>query len=297
MIPLYNHARFIEAAIDSALGQGSILHELIVVDDGSTDDSAAIARRFAEADPRIVFWSQPNRGAHAAINAGIHRASGELVGILNSDDVYAPRRLEQLVAALDAEPTSDLIASSILFIDDIGRPVPNAWYDAAVEFFDRNRDLAVALVNGNFLMTTSNYLVRRRLFDEIGMFAPLRYTHDLDFALRILAAGKSIRYVREPLLQYRLHSSNTIKEAHDRVRLEWAAVAAMYAVRAWDHSRDNGFNWTQAVAMGDVWDRHALTRSVHLCATYFRRHPTDTMERTPLFSDGLFLDLLRKCST
>jgi glycosyltransferase involved in cell wall biosynthesis len=297
VIPLYNHARFIEAAIDSVLGQGSILHELIVVDDGSTDDSAAIARRFAEADPRIVFWSQPNRGAHAAINAGIHRTSGELVGILNSDDVYAPRRLEQLVAALDAEPTSDLIASSILFIDDIGRPVPNAWYDAAVEFFDRNCDLAVALVNGNFLMTTSNYLVRRRLFDEIGMFAPLRYTHDLDFALRILAAGKSIRYVREPLLQYRLHSSNTIKEAHDRVRLEWAAVAAMYAVRAWDHSRDNGFNWTQAVAMGDVWDRHALTRLVHLCATYFRRHPTDTMERTPLFSDGLFLDLLRKCST
>jgi glycosyltransferase involved in cell wall biosynthesis len=295
VIPLYNHGRFIEAAIESVLQQGSILRELIVVDDGSTDDSAAIARRLAETDPRIVFWSQPNRGAHAAINAGVQRASGELVGILNSDDVYEPGRLKRLAAALDAEPTADLAASGISFIDDMGNPVPNTWYDAAVEFADQSRDLAVALINGNFLMTTSNYLIRRRLFDQLGLFAPLRYAHDLDFALRILAEGKSIRFVREPLLQYRLHACNTINEAHDRVRLEWAAVAAMYVVRAWDYPRANGIDWTQVVAMEDVWSRHALTRPVHLCVTYLRRHPTDTMERTPLLHDGPFLNLLRKC--
>jgi glycosyltransferase involved in cell wall biosynthesis len=297
VIPLYNHARFIEAAIDSALRQGPILREMVVVDDGSTDDSATIARGLAEADPRIVFWSQPNRGAHAAINAGIQRASGELIGILNSDDVYAPRRLELLAAALDAEPAYDLAASGISFIDAAGRSVPNAWYDAALEFYDRNRDMAVALVNGNFLMTTSNYLARRRLFDQIGMFAPLRYAHDLDFALRVLAEGKKIWLVRKPLLQYRLHSSNTISEARDRVRLEWAAVSAMYAVRAWDRSGGSDFDWTQVTAMEDVWGRHALTRMVHLCATYFRRHGTETMERTPLLADSRFLKLLRKCST
>ena len=297
VIPLYNHARFIEAAIGSVLRQGPILRELIVVDDGSTDDSATIARRLAEADPRIVCWSQPNRGAHAAINAGIQRTSGELIGILNSDDVYAPRRLELLAAALDAEPAFDLAASAISFIDAAGRAVPNAWYVAALEFYDRNRDMAVALVNGNFLMTTSNYLARRRLFDQIGMFAPLRYAHDLDFALRVLAEGRKIWLVREPLLQYRLHSSNTISEAHDRVRLEWAAVTAMYAVRAWDRSGGSDVDWTQVLAMEDVWGRHALTRLVHLCATYFRRHRTDTMERTPLLTDGRFLELLRKYST
>jgi glycosyltransferase involved in cell wall biosynthesis len=297
VIPLYNHARFIEAAIGSVLRQGPILRELIVVDDGSTDDSATTARRLAEADPRIVFWSQPNRGAHAAINAGIQRASGELIGILNSDDVYAPRRLELLAAALDAEPAVDLAASAISFIDAAGRAVSNAWYVAALEFYDRNRDMAVALVNGNFLMTTSNYLARRRLFDQIGMFAPLRYAHDLDFALRVLAEGRKIWLVREPLLQYRLHSSNTISEAHDRVRLEWAAVTAMYAVRAWDRSGGSDVDWTQVLAMEDVWGRHALTRLVHLCATYLRRHRTDTMERTPLLTDSQFLELLRKCST
>jgi glycosyltransferase involved in cell wall biosynthesis len=242
-----------------------------------------------------VFWSQPNRGAHAAINAGIQRASGELVGILNSDDVYVPGRLKLLTAALDADPNADLAASSISFIDDTGNPVLNAWYDAAVEFWDQSHDLAVALINGNFLMTTSNYLIRRRLFDQIGLFAPLRYAHDLDFALRVLAEGRSIRFVRELLLQYRLHTSNTINEAHERVRLEWAAVAAMYVVRAWDRPCGNGIDWTQVLAMENVWSQHALTRPVHLCATYLRRHPTDTMERTPLLSDRPFLDLLQKC--
>ena len=294
MIPLYNHARFVAEAIDSAFKQGPILHELIVVDDGSIDDSASIARKLVETDRRGVFWSQPNRGAHAAINAGIQRATGELIAILNSDDAYAPLRLELLAAALDSEPAADLVASGISFIDEVGCPVQNTWYESALEFFDRSRDLAVALVNGNFLMTTSNYLARRRLFEQVGLFAPLRYTHDLDFALRVLAERRTIRFVREPLLFYRMHASNTIKELHDRVRLEWAAVAAMYAVRAWDRCAGNGIDWSQVVAMQDVWDRHALTGPVNLCATYFRRNPTDTMERNPLFSDQGFVDLLRK---
>jgi glycosyltransferase involved in cell wall biosynthesis len=292
VIPLYNHASFVAAAIDSALRQGAILREVIVVDDGSTDDSAAVAGRLAAADPRIVTWSQPNRGAHAAINAGVQRATGELVAILNSDDVYAPERLERLAAALDAEPAADLAASGITFLDAAGQPVANAWYDAALEFFDRSGDMAVALVNGNFLMTTSNYLARRCLFDRIGLFAPLRYTHDLDFALRLLAEGGKLRFVREPLLRYRVHPSNTINEAHGNVRLEWAATAAMYAVRAWDRPRE-GFDWARVAAMEEVWRRHELTRAAHLCMTYFRRNPTDSMERTPLLADGPFRELLR----
>jgi hypothetical protein len=129
------------------------------------------------------------------------------------------------------------------------------------------------------------------------MFAPLRYAHDLDFALRVLAEGRKIWLVREPLLQYRMHSANTISEAHDRIRLEWAAVTAMYAVRSWERSGGSDVDWTQVLAMEDVWGRHALTRLVHLCATYLRRHRTDTMERTPLLTDSQFLELLRKCST
>ena len=105
--------------------------------------------------------------------------------------------------------------------------------------------------------------------------------------------ARTLSFVREPLLRYRIHPSNTINEAHENVRLEWAAAAAMYAVRAWDRSGPMGINWAHVVAMEEVWSRHELTRPAHLCMTYFRRYPTCTMERTPFLWDGPFRDLLR----
>src|SRR5690242_1597747 len=86
VIPLYNHGRYISEAVESALAQGEIVRDVIIVDDGSRDDSVAVISSLADADARITSWSQPNRGAHAAINAGLMRATGDLLAILNSDD-------------------------------------------------------------------------------------------------------------------------------------------------------------------------------------------------------------------
>ena len=79
VVPLYNHARYVAEAARSALAQGPVLREVIVVDDGSTDGSAEALRAACGDDPRLVLWSQPNRGAHAAINAGLLRATGEVL--------------------------------------------------------------------------------------------------------------------------------------------------------------------------------------------------------------------------
>src|SRR5580698_7432395 len=84
IIPLYNHARYISDAVASVLAQGDIVGELIVIDDGSTDNSAAIMQDLAPADPRIRFSSQVNQGAHATINAGLNQATGTYLTILNS---------------------------------------------------------------------------------------------------------------------------------------------------------------------------------------------------------------------
>jgi glycosyltransferase involved in cell wall biosynthesis len=291
VVPLYNHARFVEAAIASVLRQGPILHEVIIVDDGSTDESADIASRVAAEDPRIVLWSQPNRGAHAAINAGLHRSTGELLAILNSDDVYTEGRLEVLAAVLDADPSADIAASGIGFMDDTGAAAQNEWYERAVAFHQERGDLGLALVNGNFLMTTSNYLMRRCLPEAIGYFAPLRYAHDLDFALRVVTGVRRFVLVREKLLHYRLHASNTISENHAQVRLEWAAVTGFFLARLWAQGRADG-NWAWMRAMEDVLEKHALARAVHLCQAYFSRHRTDSMERSPFFSDQAFREFL-----
>jgi glycosyltransferase involved in cell wall biosynthesis len=261
VIPLYNHARFIGEAVDSVLTQGSIVREVIVVDDGSDDDSAAIIRELNQRDRRIVFWSQPNRGAHTAINSGLWRATGDLLAILNSDDVYAPARLTNLANALDADPSADIAASAISFINAAGQPISNPWYDEALGYFKQCGEISLALINGNFLMTTSNFLFRRRLLDEIGYFAPLRYAHDLDFALRALANHKRFVLAEESLLAYRIHDGNTISENHAEVRLEWAIVTAAFLAAFW---RRGLVDWGYARALEEILERHKLTLAVHL---------------------------------
>lgn len=295
VVPLYNHAPYVADAVRSALAQGPVLREVVVVDDGSTDGSAETLSAACRDDPRLVLWSQPNRGAHAAINAGLLRATGEVLAILNSDDVYAPGRLDRLVAALDADPAADLVATGLRFIDGDGSPVANPWYEEALAFHGASGDLGTALVNGNFLMTTSNLAFRRGLLDRIGLFAPLRYVHDLDFILRALAHGRRFALLMdEPLLSYRVHAANTIKEEHGAVRLEWAAVAAAYldALLA----APGPVDWTRLQAIGTVLERHALLRAVQLCLAHRRRHPAGaTLEHAPMLADEEFRAALRAC--
>lgn len=90
------------------------------------------------------------------------------------------------------------------------------------------RDIAVSLIDANYLMTTSNFLMRASLLEKVGYFADLRYAHDLEFALRCRAQGIRFCFINKTLLKYRFHSSNTISENHDKVRAEWALCAASY---------------------------------------------------------------------
>lgn len=287
VVPLYNHARFIEDAMRSALDQGGILRELIVVNDGSTDDGFAAVQRLAAQDGRIVAWSQPNRGAHAAINAGVLRATGELVAILNSDDMFLPGRLDALAAALDADPGADLSASGIAFMDADGRAVPNAWYDEALAYLHAAGDMGTALVNANVLMTTSNFMLRRAAVERTGGMAPLRYAHDLDFALRLLALGGRIALLPDVLLRYRIHPGNTIAEAPDRVRAEWALASAAYLALLWDRPGASQPDWAQARAVQAVLERHSLLRAVHLSGLALRRTGL-SLDRSSLPNDAAF---------
>jgi len=288
VVPLYNHAAYIAEAIGSALAQGPVLREVVVIDDGSTDGSADVMVGLAARDSRIRFRSQPNRGAHAALNAGIAECTGEFVAILNSDDAWAPGRLDALTLRLEAEPEAALAASGIAFMDAAGGVIANDWYAQALAFHRATPDVATGLVNANFLMTTSNFLFRRGLVEAIGGFAALRYTHDLDFALRALALGHRIALLEAPLLRYRLHGSNTISEDHRRVRAEWAATAAAYLALRWDAPGAPEPDWEAAGPMGAVLARHDLARAVLPCMAYLRRHGGGRLDTAPLLADEGF---------
>lgn len=217
VIPSYNHARFVRAAIDSVLAQEVDL-ELIVVDDGSTDASREVIG--AVADRRVRLLTQENRGAHSAINRGLDESRGRLLGILNSDDRYAPGRLARALDVLSEDEDLALAGSHIALVDEDGASLSvkhgyddlDPWpVEDPASTFKADRDLRTALLLQNYWATTSNFVMPRRTFERHGPFRPLRYCHDWDFALRV-QLDEPAALIAEPLLEYRVHGANTIRE-------------------------------------------------------------------------------------
>ena len=216
VMPSYNHAKYCVAAAESVLGQSHEMIELIVVDDGSRDNSVELLQ--AIDDPRLHLVEQENRGAHAAINHGLEMASGDYLAIINSDDTFDPRRIATCLAAMDADE-SDLVCSWIRVVDGAGhetgvkqgwRNMRPTWAQAAGrEGYWSGEDFTLNLISTNFVSTTSNMLFRRSLFERIGGMRNLRFAHDWDFMLRAAAAFRCSE-VAEPLMDYRVHGANTI---------------------------------------------------------------------------------------
>lgn len=290
VIPLYNHERYIAQTLESVYRQTIQPKEVIVVDDGSQDASLAIARQTARSHPETIIWSHPNQGAHYTINAGIHRASGEFVAILNSDDLFHSERLAQCLALFDANPELTAVCTGISFIDEYGNAIKNPWYEEARAFYDQIGDLSLALIDGNFFMTTSNLIVRRSVFEEIGYFSALRYAHDLDFFLRLLLNNKQVRFYDKPLLTYRIHAANTISEGVLRVKTEWAAVVAFFIYNLWHREK----NWKYDAELLKITDRHTLTRLLMFFFAFFQSRPVGKLSCDIFMQDQEFLQFISK---
>jgi len=234
VIPSYNHAAFIGHAVNSVLKQTDTDFELIIVDDGSTDNSLEILSSFS--DSRVKVYSQSNQGAHAAINRGLREANGKYLAILNSDDAYHPQRLEKLIPILDRDSKIGLVGSHIQIIDDTNRNLSvkhkyednEPWSLTKPErSFRAGEDLYAALLTENYWATTSNFIFSRDWYEQVGEFRPLRYAHDWDFALRIANKAK-LDWFPEPLIQYRLHESNTIRTNQSAMILEICWILAVH---------------------------------------------------------------------
>jgi len=214
VMPAYNHERFVRRALDSVVGQTLANLEIVVVDDGSRDETGALLDDFAArcTTHEVTVIHQPNEGAHAAINRGLASARGECVAIINSDDVYAPARLEKLLAAM-RERGCDFAFSATRFIDDDGVEIAadNAYVEQLREGIAQciaSRNPLPALLQRNVAISTGNFVFRRALLERIGGFAAFRVCHDWDF---ILAATyfTPLAFVHEPLYDYRVHRGNT----------------------------------------------------------------------------------------
>ena len=226
-MPIYNHAKFVKQAVWSAL-RCPLVHEVLLLDDGSTDGSAAIASALAAAHPDRVRNVTPreggNRGAHGRLNELVELAECEWIAVLNSDDLFVDGRFEAILA--DSEfPHCDLVFGNVLFMNERGTVVGSKRGPVDVRVLSGQPSLAPGSWTGtrlldllsqeNYLISTSNMVFRKTLHARIGGFAAYRYVHDWDFALRAMSLGRP-RHVQRFLTAYRKHSHNTILEDQQR---------------------------------------------------------------------------------
>lgn len=292
VIPLYNHERYIRDALSSVLFQTLSPHEIIVIDDGSTDASLAVVAEIAATDPRIIYWRQDNQDAPQTINNGIRSATGDIIAVLNSDDTYAPERLADCVGALLHDTEIDAVFTGLNFMDDDGKPAACEGFETLLDFYRESDNLPLSLLHGNFFVSTSNLVARKSVFEEIGYFSPLRYAHDLDFYLRMVRAGKKIRFLETPLLWYRIHGGNTIRENRTRAFLELAAIAAVHADFILAAHADKKDGWSEFDRLLQVCDQQGISQCMLTCLWYIQQISPKPLDSAFFLTDAPFQEYI-----
>lgn len=179
VIPNYNHGRYLGDAIESVLAQQHRHYEIIVVDDGSTDDSRQVAAHFGD---RVRYHYQANRGLSAARNHGIMLAQGDYIALLDADDLYEADFMTTMVAVLRANPQAAGVYCGYRFVDQENRPLPQV----EKRLFPVDQ-VHATLLQGN-LWVPESVLMQRRCYAAVGPFdESLRACEDWDMWLRITA--------------------------------------------------------------------------------------------------------------
>ena len=190
--PVYNCEKFLAAAIESVFAQTYHPIEIIIVDDGSTDQSGVIARSYSP----IKYIYQENHGVSAARNIGVDAATGEFIAFLDADDLWLPKKLQIQIDCMLNNPTIDIIGAKAEWFLEQDTQLP--------DWFDHERDM---LKDNSFLQTT--LLTRKVSFDRVGNFSTAyEPSEDLDWLWRAKDIHLKIEVLPEILARRRLHGLN-----------------------------------------------------------------------------------------
>jgi glycosyltransferase involved in cell wall biosynthesis len=196
IVPVYNRERYVADALDSILAQTHRPIEVIAVDDGSTDGSAAVIQHYGD---RVRYVWQPNGGPSAARNQGVRVARGAFLAFLDSDDLWHPEKLARQLARFDARPELDLCVTALRSfvqsdtVDDDDPRLHKAYFREAS--------------TGHVSFTT--VLVRRAAFERVGPFnEAVSVAEDREWMLRAAECGLIREHLPQVLARYRLHDRN-----------------------------------------------------------------------------------------
>ncbi len=203
VIPCYNHARFLGAAIESALGQTHVPVEMVVVDDGSTDATPCIAQEVAARDEHVRYVWQENRGLAAARNAGLRASSGRFLIFLDADDRLLPEAAEEGLRCFEARPACAFVYGAYRWIKEDGSFYDDGW--AASRIYENHY---AEMLRRNYIAMHATVMYRRGPLEAAGGFdSSLAACEDYDLYLRLTRAFP-IHCHRQPVAEYRMHGEN-----------------------------------------------------------------------------------------
>lgn len=266
IVPAYNQGPYLAEAVQSALGQTYPELEVIVVDDGSTDDTPNVAHAFS--DPRVRYLRQENRGLSAARNTGIEASRGPYLTFLDSDDVFLPEKLTLLVGELTSHPRAGLAAGMALPINECGERIGRP--------FDRGLpEEGAHLLLGNPLHVGS-ILLRRSWQERVGVFdESLPSYEDWDLWIRLARAGCPMRWIAAPVSLYRFHPAQMTRDGSQMTSANFAVLDKVFRdpglPESWKEWRNEAYSNAELRAsahcylVGDFLHAKAhLTRAVEL---------------------------------
>jgi glycosyltransferase involved in cell wall biosynthesis len=205
-IPAYNAARYLPATLASIRDQTFLDWELIVTEDGSAEPVDSMVHAFAATVSQSVRYQrhEKNQGLPATRNTGIAAARGEWIALLDSDDLWTPGHLADLVAGAQAQPAPDFVHSgSVLFESDSGREL-----EIRAPSAQAIRDCPRSLYLGEYIVQPSSVLLKKSLWARVHGFDPAyRYAEDREMWLRCARAGAVFAYTGRPTCLYRKHAA------------------------------------------------------------------------------------------
>ena len=201
IIPTHNRAALLRETVASVQAQTITDWELLIVNDGSTDETEAVGESLAQGDARIRYIGQANQGLSATRNRAIRMARGAFVAFLDDDDRWEPHKLERQLAVLEHDPGVGLVTCRAWIINETGKVVGQGEDYEGEPTFQRLVD------TGCVANSPSSVLMRRACFDRVGVFDTRYLAGDYELYLRLALAYRLV-FIREPLYFYRVHQAN-----------------------------------------------------------------------------------------
>lgn len=237
IIPAFNQGHFLAEAVNSALTQTYEEVEVIIVDDGSTDNTAQIAQSFS--DKRVHYVFKENGGLSSARNEGIRHANGDFLSFLDSDDCFLPEKLELLLTEMENDPELGLVAGQAIPVDEQGNPVGKLFDSPLPE--DPKQ-----LLLGNPLHVGS-ILLRRIWQERVGFFdETLRSYEDWDLWLRLALAGCKMKYVPIAVSLYRFHTAQMTRDGRQMTTATFSVLDKLFSKEGisndWMALRDDAYS-------------------------------------------------------